>query len=72
MAVEEIIDIAVDETAHGSEVTARLLRLADWEGIVEWRREWRMGGEWCSCPIPEDTAHAIRSRVTAPGAPLAA
>ncbi len=44
MSIEEIVDLAVVETAEGTEVTARLVRLADWESRGEWRREWRVGG----------------------------
>lgn len=65
MAIEEIVDLAVSETPDGSEVTARLVHLADWEGRGEWRREWRVEGEWCSCPIPEHTARAILERAAA-------
>ncbi len=72
MIIEEIVDLAVVETAEGSEVTARLVRLADWERRGEWRREWRVGDEWCCCAIPEATALVIRDRATAPGKPLAA
>ena len=72
MAIEEIVDLAVCETAEGSEVTARLIHLVDREGRGEWRREWRAAGEWCSCAIPEATARAIRDRAKASGSPLAA
>lgn len=64
MVLEEIVDLAVRERAEGSEVTARLVRLADWTGHDEWRREWRGEEGWCSCPIPEATARAILGRAT--------
>lgn len=64
MVLEEIIDLAVSETAEGSEVTARLVRVADWDGHGEWWREWRGEEGWCSCPIPDTTASAIRNRAT--------
>lgn len=72
MIVEEIVDLAVVETAEGSEVTERLVRLADWASRGEWYREWRVGAEWCRCPIPEATARAIRARATARHEPRAA
>lgn len=72
MIVEEIVDLATVETAEGSEVTERLVRLADREGRGEWRREWRVGAEWCGCAIPESTARAIRDRATTRHEPLAA
>lgn len=72
MVVEEIVDLAVVETTEGSEVTARLVRLADREGRGEWRREWRVEDEWCSCPIPEATVRAIRDRAMAQGEAAAA
>lgn len=71
MAIEEIVDLAVCETAEGSEVTARLIHLVDREGRGEWRREWRAGDDWCNCAIPEATALAIRDRAAARGEPLA-
>lgn len=72
MIIEEIVVLATVETAEGSEVTERLVRLADGGSRGEWRREWRAGVEWCHCPIPEATARAIRARATAPDKPLAA
>ena len=72
LVVEEIVDLAVVETAEGTEVTARLVRLADWESRGEWRREWRVGDEWYSCAIPAATARAIRDHATARSEPLAA
>lgn len=60
MVIEEIVDLAVRETEEGSEVTARLIHLVDRDGHGEWRREWRVADEWCSCAIPERTARAIR------------
>lgn len=72
MIVEEIIDLAAVETAEGSEVTERLVRLADWASRGEWRREWRVGAEWCCCALPEATARAIRDRATTRHEPLAA
>lgn len=72
MTLEEIVDLAVVETAEGTEVTARLVHLADRESRGEWRREWRVGDEWCCCAIPAATARAIRNRATTPGEPLAA
>jgi hypothetical protein len=71
MIVEEIVDLAVVETTEGTEVTERLVRLADWGRRGEWRREWRVGADWCCCAIPEATARAMRARATAPGKPLA-
>ena len=72
MVAEEIVDLTVSETPDGSEVTARLIHLVDWEGRGEWRREWRAGGEWCSCPIPEATARAIRDHAMVSSNPRAA
>jgi hypothetical protein len=72
MAIEEIVDLAVCETAEGSEVTARLIHLVDQEGRGEWWREWCVAGEWCSCAIPEATARAIRDRAMMSGTPRAA
>ena len=62
MVVEVIIDLAEAETPAGSEVVARLVRLADLWGHGEWRREWRVGEGWCSAPVPERTARAMLAR----------
>lgn len=65
MSPEQIVDLATRETAQGTEVTVRLVRLTDWTGCGEWRREWRGEEDWCSCPIPDATARAIVGRATA-------
>lgn len=72
MVPEQIVDLAMRETEDGCEVTARLVRVADWAGRGEWRREWRGEEGWCSCPIPDATAHAIVGRATAQRDRLAA
>ena len=38
----------------------------------EWRREWCVAGQWCSCAIPEVTVLALRHRAAARRGPLAA
>lgn len=65
MAPEQIVDLATRETEDGWEVTARLVRLVDWTGRGEWQREWRVGDEWSSCPIPDATALDSRPRDSA-------